>query len=100
MIASYTTEDGITLEVFSTLYVDWGIHIHVDGEELFYGPCHLSNDAYGHHWEDEDGNELDEGIPWTEKKWKACLEAEADDLIEGFVGWDKIEALENEESTD
>lgn len=86
MIAEHTTEDGFSLRVFSSLYVDYGLEIvDAEGNELYYSPCCLSNESYGAHCEDEDGNLLDEGIPWTDEEWKECLASEADDFLEAFL---------------
>lgn len=89
---SYTNPDGYTFRVFSSCYVDWGLEITKDGEELFYNPHFLSSESYGFHWEDDAGNELDEGIPWADQEWIECLKGEADMLLEcylddGSVGW-------------
>jgi hypothetical protein len=86
MIAEHTTEDGFTLCVFSACYLDYGLKItDAGGNELFYNPCCLSNESYGAHYEDEDGELLDEGIPWTDEEWKECLADEADDHLEAFL---------------
>ena len=99
---THTTKDGFKLEVFSTLYVDWGLTISLKGEELFTGPCCLPNDSYGRKpnpdkyedWEsaeqafwDVDGED-NAFVPWTDADWKECLEREADELIEAFLGHD------------
>ncbi len=80
-----TTDDGFTIQVFSAMYLDWGLEISKEGKSLFYSPCALSNDSYGCHTTDDDDNELDEAIPWTNEEWTERLTEEADDLIEGFV---------------
>ncbi len=80
------TDDGYVLSVRSSMYVDWGLEIRVRCKEVFYNPHCLSNDSYGCRWTDDDGNDLDEGIPWTDKEWREHLRAEADALIECFVG--------------
>jgi len=89
MIAEYTTKDGqFTLRVFSTMYIDYGLEIsNQEGKTVYYNPCCLSNESYGCHFEKEDGEPLDEGIPWTEQEWKECLSGEAAEFIEGYVTW-------------
>jgi len=85
MLASFTTEEGYTLRAFSSLYIDYGLEIlDSEGESLFYGPCHLSNDSYGTTYpEDEDSEEP--GEPWSESRWVSCLRDEADTLLECFL---------------
>lgn len=83
-IAIYETDDGYTLRVFTSTYMDFGFEIEHDGREVFYSPSCLSSDCYGIHWEDEDGNPLDEGVDWTPEEWKECLENEADSFIEAY----------------
>ena len=47
--------------------------------------------ALGFHHEDEEGNELEEGIPWSDKDWDEYLVFEADSLIECFVdNWEEF----------
>jgi len=89
MIAEHITEDGYILRVFSTCYMDWGLEVlKPNGDELFYSPHYLSNECYGTHTEDEEGDVLEEGIPWTEKEWEQRLKEEADDLLEGCEAFD------------
>lgn len=83
--------EGVTyvIEVFSSMYVDWGLAISRKDEDgnltqVFYSPHALSNESYGFDWEDEDGNPLDEGVEWGEERWKECLESEAYELLEAF----------------
>ena len=85
-----TTKDGYTIRAFSTLYVDWGLEITKEDEtgatrSLYYCPCSLSNESYGFHWEDEDGNEFDEGVEWTDEEWQEALRSEADDFLEAYL---------------
>lgn len=82
---TYKTDDGYELRVFSSMYVDWGLEITKDGHELYYNPSCLNSESYGIHWEDEEENMLEEGIPWSEGEWLACLKVEADDFIEAYV---------------
>lgn len=93
----YTTPDGYTLRVFSSMYSDWGLSINgPNGEELFYSPHALSTEAYGlkpaarfDSWEDAEAafNNGDETalVDWTHEEWAECLESEAWELIEAFV---------------
>jgi hypothetical protein len=97
---THTTKDGFRLEVFSSLYVDWGLTISLKGEELFTGPCCLSNDSYGskpnpdkyEDWDEAEVASMDGDheafVEWTDADWKECLEREADELIEAFLGHD------------
>ena len=115
MIAEHKTEDGWTLTVYSSLYMDWGLTItRPDGSELMTNPHCLSCESYGA--SPPDGMDWDEAIrgaraagvcdssplldaaiemeevewvPWTEAEWIECLKGEADSLIEGYGGWDE-----------
>lgn len=83
------TKCGHLIRVFSSLYVDWGLEIREDGGSgvsVYYSPSALSTESYGVHWEDEEGNPLDEGTPWTLQEWRDCLEDEADSFLEAYVG--------------
>ncbi len=100
MNREYTTEDGYTLTVYPTMYVDWGMTITKDEKEVFSSPCALGNETYG--WKanpakfddyEEACDAQAEGdneaiIEWSEEEWKECLEEEADTFIEAFVGLD------------
>jgi len=92
-IAQYTTPDGYTFTISSNMYMmDWGLEItgpdHKTREikELYYSPCAMSLESYGVHFEDDEGNELDEGIEWTEAEWVECLQNEAGEFLEAFLG--------------
>lgn len=99
MGASITTEDGYTLTVVHSLYVDYGLLISKGEEELFYNPCCLSNDSYGSKpnpdrfddWDEAEAASLegddDAFVPWTEADWEERLRDEADEMIEGFIGF-------------
>jgi hypothetical protein len=98
MIAEHKTEDGWTLTVYSSLYMDWGLTItRPDGSELMTNPHCLSCESYGVN--PPDGMDWDEAIregvaytlavPWTEAEWIECLASQADELIEGYGGWDE-----------
>ena len=90
-MTSYTDEEtGITLTVYSTLYVDWGLVIDGPQEQLYCNPCCLSRESYGFHDDDDDDQPLDEGVPWTDAEWKTALRDEFDDLVDAFVGWESI----------
>ena len=83
---SYTTDDGFTVRIFSTMYLDWGLEIlDPSGESVYYNPHCIASDCVGFYNEDEDGNELEEGIPWSDNDWNEYLVFEADSLIEAFV---------------
>ena len=74
MNMQHTDSDGYTIRVFSTMYSDWGVSLtSPDGEDLHYSPSGLSVESYGFHWEDEAGEMLDEGVPWTEAEWTDAL---------------------------
>lgn len=79
--------DGYTLRAFHTMYVDFGVeltHEDVDGNvrTLHYSPHGLSIESYGFDWEDDDGNSLDEGEPWSDERWTEALKAELDVFVE------------------
>ena len=83
---SFTTDDGFTVRIFSTMYLDWGLEIlDPSGESVYYNPHCISSECVGFYNEDEDGNELEEGIPWSDNDWNEYLAFEADFLIEAFV---------------
>lgn len=93
-------------EVYSSMYVDWGLRISVKkGEEwitLYNVPCALSNESYGITWEDEDGEPLDEGREWTEDEWEDYFdEHECWELLDALVMDEDIEkALADEDDND
>ena len=107
---SYKTVDGFTLRIFSTMYLDWGLGIIVytlpsrtnnlqtpiqvhsakDAESVYYNPHCIASDCVGFYHEDEQGNEIEEGLPWSDYDWREYLECEADSLIECFVdNWEE-----------
>ncbi len=81
---SFTSDDGYTLRAFPTMYLDWGVELTKGGKTIHYSPSGLSVESFGFHWEDDDGNELDEGRPWTDEEWKAALESELDTFVDCF----------------
>ena len=96
---THTTKDGFRLEVFSSLYVDWGLRIERDEKDLFSNPCCLSRECYGlkpapqyEDWDEAEVASMDGDheafVEWTDADWKECLEREADELIEAFLGHD------------
>ena len=103
MARQITTDDGYTLTVHATMYVDWGISIDKGGRNLFYGPCHLSAESYGRKphprfdgdydaaeaWELEatprQQSRRPAFVPWTDADWRERLREEADDLIDAYV---------------
>ena len=102
---THTTKDGFKLEVFSSMYVDWGLSIERDGKDLFSNPCCLSNECYGlkpapqyEDWDEAEVAAMDGDdnafVPWTDADWRECLEREAETLIEAYLGhdiWAKVE---------
>ncbi len=79
----FKTEDGYTVRVFCSAYVDYGIEVlDPNGQEVFYNPSYLSLESYGYHYEDEDGNPLDDGIPWSEDEWREPAIRLAEEIIE------------------
>lgn len=83
--------EGVTyvIEVFSSMFIDWGLVISRKDEDgnltqVFYSHCALSSESYGFDWEDDDGEPLDEGVEWSEERWKECLESEAYELLEAY----------------
>ena len=94
MIAEHKTEDGWTLTVYSSLYIDWGLTItRPDGSELMTNPHCLSCESYGASppegmdW--DEATEAGEYTVWGEEEWIECLKGEADSLSEGYGGWDE-----------
>ena len=97
---THTTTDGFRLEVYSTLYMDWGLSISFEGKELFTSPCCLSNECYGRKPNPEKFDDWDEAeratldgdddafVPWTDEDWQERLAVEAETLIEAFLGDD------------
>ena len=97
MGASYTTKDGFTLQVHHTLYVDYGFSITRNGKQLFYHPCCLSNDSYGHKpnpdkfddYEEAEAAHLDGDdnafVPWTDGDWVKHFKYDADNLLEAYL---------------
>ena len=84
------TEEGFILRVFSTMYMDWGVELtHVDGAKFYYNPSGLSVESAGVFWEDSDGNQLDEGVEWSQEDWLEYLAWDVDCWIETYVpeGW-------------
>lgn len=104
MGASYTTEDGFTLTIQHTMYMDYGLSIRKGDEELFYNPCCLSNESYGHKpnpdkfddWDEAEAASFDGDdeafVPWTEEDWIERLKDDANIMIEAYLGpevWDE-----------
>lgn len=87
MLGHYVdTESGYEITAFSTLYVDYGLKIdRIGGGTVFYSPCALSVDSYGHHWTNDEGEELEESIPWSEDEWNECLKEESWELLDAFL---------------
>lgn len=88
------TGDEYTIEIYDTMYLSYGITIYYkpagssERVEIFSNPHAFDIDSYGVYWEDEDGNELEEGIPWTEEDWRETIKSEFWDLIDAYVGYD------------
>ena len=91
---SITTKDGYTLEVYSSMYCDWGLSITGNGFQ-FSNPCCLSNESYGFKpapkYEDYDEAEEaslkgddDAFVEWTEADWIECLTEEAETFLECY----------------
>ena len=102
MSRSFTTEDGYTLEVHSSMYIDWGLSNTKKGDHVMYSPCALSNESYGFKPADrfEDWDEANEAsllgdddafIEWTDAEWVECIEREADELLDAYlpIGWER-----------
>ena len=108
-VAKYTDSEGFTFRVFSSMYVDWGLEIKApDGNDLYYSPSSMCNEAYGHKPNPKKYEDWDEAeqasfegdskafVPWNQKDWKECLESEADTFLEAYV---LPEILEKYDST-
>tara|TARA_Y100001949_G_scaffold138783_1_gene120565 strand:- start:114 stop:542 length:429 start_codon:yes stop_codon:yes gene_type:complete len=102
---SYTTAEGFVLTVHTGgAYMDYGLEIShplcsgINGE-LFYSPHALSNESYGvsapegAEWEDVESGDV-EGVPWGEAEWIECLKNEQNELLEAFVNFDTLAALD------
>ena len=97
-MVKYKNEEGYVFEVYSSLYVDWGLRINApDGTEVMDSPSFLSNESYGHKphpryagdWDnaEKDCTKGDDTafVLWDDKDWKECLATEADDLLDFFL---------------
>jgi hypothetical protein len=97
----FTTPEGYTLRVFSSMYTDRGLAISFSGIEVFYGPCHLASESYGRKpnpaygfedWDEAEASDQDDAfVEWTDEDWRECLKSEADTFIEAYVGEDAWE---------
>ena len=89
---------GITLQVFSSLYLDWGLQItDCEGEDLYYNPSCLCSEAYGFTNPDPDNvHELEwtEWTEWTNEEWAEALESDFDLFIEAYLSEEIIERSE------
>ena len=92
----YTTEDGFTIRVFSSMYIDWGLEITKDGQSLYNCPSALSRESYGFKpapqyadWEEAEEaafeGDVNAFVEWEESDWTESLAEEADTLIEAYV---------------
>jgi hypothetical protein len=100
---SYTTPEGYTLRVCSSMYIDWGLSIRFAGFQVFYGPCCLSAESYGRKpnpaygfedWDEAEASDQDDAfIPWSDEDWRECLQEEADTFIEAYIGDDAFEVV-------
>ena len=98
MIASYTTEDGYTLRVFGTMYLDWGLSISKGDEQLYYSPSSLCSESYGFKPNPVHGLDYDETMDRVGNDGKITLTHEeyieaygfctgAPNPVEAFVEW-------------
>jgi len=88
----YTDEEtGISLQVFSSLYLDYGLEITwetSEGEEKCWNnPCAISCESGPIHEEGEVDEEVDEEIE-EEFYWIRYLEDQFDYIVDGFLGWE------------
>ena len=109
IVAKYITEDDFVFEVYSTLYIDWGLRIISPKDEdeqrteLYYSPSSMSNESYGwkpnprkyEDWDEAenaslngDGNAF---VSWNQKDWKDCFESEADTFLEAYVSEETLD---------
>lgn len=97
MLAEYKTDDGYTLQVYSSLYIDYGLRIlYPCGCEMMDNPSCLSADSYGHKVNPEKYDDWDIAeraerrgddnafLEWDESDWVDVLKSEAWELIEGY----------------
>ena len=103
IVAKYITEDDFVFEVYSTMYIDWGLRIVSPKDEddqrteLYYSPSSMSNESYGHKpnpkkyedWDEAENASLNGDtnafVPWNQRDWKECLESEADTFLEAYI---------------
>lgn len=79
-----TTEDGYTLRVFSSMYIDWGLEItDKEGKEVYYSPSALSSECWGFH--DNEDDPFGEREEWSQKEWEDALMDQAWDFIEAYT---------------
>ena len=92
---THTTEDFFTLEVFSSMYLDWGLSVnHALHGQLFYNPSALGRESCGtkpnpekyEDWDEAERAALDGDddafVPWTVSEWSEWLADEADELLD------------------
>jgi hypothetical protein len=92
---THTTDDFFTLEVFSSMYLDWGLSVtHALHGQLFYNPSALGRESCGtkpnpekyEDWDEAERAALDGDddafVSWTVSEWSEWLADEADDLLE------------------
>ena len=64
---TFKTDDGFTLRIFSSGYLDWGLEIFApNNESVYYNPHCISSESVGFHLEDGQGNEIEEPLPWSD----------------------------------
>ena len=92
MLGQFKTDDGYTLTVYSSLYVDYGLCIEKGEDTLFNSPSCLANEAYGvdppddMDWAEWEASGFEgEGVPWSADRWQECLKDEALDLLEAYL---------------
>lgn len=78
MIASHTTDDGYSLEVYDGGYMDYGVLLRdQQGQIVFESPSYLNFECYGSNGPNS---------PWDQSDWCDCLDDEADEIIFGILG--------------
>lgn len=86
--------------VYDAGFLDYGVRLQrwqsdANGQGWFClgsNPCYLSRESWGADWEDENGQELEEGKPWDVGRWRCVMHYQGaglvEDLIDLFTGGD------------
>lgn len=81
-LGSFTSMEGYTLIAVSDKFLDFGLIIFYEDEEIFFNPSCLSGDVYGYDYSDES----EECISWNPERWNLVLEEDHYHLLEKLIG--------------